>query len=223
MATSGSSSFSLTISDVVDEAYRLCGGEPISGNDAENARRSLNLLLIDWTNRGILLWQLEAATTAVATSVSSYTLDGGTIDIMDPFIKRGNTDLPLTRLSYSDYAAIPVKGQTGRPTQILVDRQRDAPVVHLWPLPENATDTLHFWRVRQLHDVNTARQDPDVPKRFLPALINGLAYFISRKRKGVSPDRIVRLKAEYEETLARALESDEDNADLTIVPGGRRF
>ena len=224
MATSGSSSFTLAIDEVIDEAFEAVGGEPVLGKEAATARRSLNLLLIDWQNRGINLWTLEAVVTAVATSVGSYTLTSSTANILDAYIRRDDLDLPLERISVYDYAGIPNKTQTGRPSKLFLDRQRGAPVAYLWPLPENSTDELYFWRVRDFEDITrSADQHADVPKRFLPALTAGLAYYISRKRKGVSPDRIARLKAEYEELLMRAMEADDDGADMTIVPGGRRF
>jgi hypothetical protein len=219
MATSGSTDFTLDIGEILDEAFERVGGEPILGKEISSARRSLNLLLTDWQNAGLNLWQLEAVTTAVSTSLGQYTLTSSTVDIVDGFIRRDSRDTPLERLSFSDFAAIPNKTQTGRPTKMFIDRQRDAPVLNLWPLPENSTDTLYLWRVRRLQDVNKAAgQHADVPFRFLPALTAGLAYYISFKRKNVSPDKRMELRTEYERVMALAVSGDEDNVDMQIKP-----
>lgn len=223
MSTSGSSSFNLEIAEILDDVFEHLGGEPILGKELPSARRSLNLLLTEWQNRGVNLWTLEAVTTAVTTSVGSYTLTSSTADVLDAFIRRDNVETPLERYSFSDYAAISNKTQTGRPTKIFIDRQRDAPVINLWPLPENSTDELYFWRVRRLEDVTkSAGQHADVPFRFLPALIAGLAYYMARKRKGVSLEKRAVLKAEYEEAFRIAADEDADNVTLQIKPRLRR-
>jgi hypothetical protein len=219
MATSGATSFTLDIGEILDEAFERVGGEPVTGKEPLSARRSLNLLLTDWQNAGLNLWQLEAVTTAVATSVGQVTLDASTVDIVEGYLRRDSRDTPLARQSFSDFAAIPNKTQTGRPTKIFIDRQRDAPVINLWPLPENSTDELYLWRVRRLQDVNkSAGQHADVPFRFIPALTAGLAYYLSFKRKGVSPDKRAELRMEYERVMALAVSGDEDNVDMRIVP-----
>jgi hypothetical protein len=219
VSTSGTSTFTLDIGEILDEAFERCGGEPVLGKELSSARRSLNLLLTDWANMGIQLWTLEAVTTAVSTSLGTYTLTSSTADVMDAFIRRDSVDTPIERYSFSDFAAISNKTQTGRPTKMFVDRQRDAPVINLWPLPENATDELYFWRVRRLEDVTkSAGQHADVPYRFLPALTAGLAYYMAQKRKGVSLDKRAVLKAEYTEALDRAMLEDSDNVTMQIKP-----
>jgi hypothetical protein len=223
MSTSGTSSFNLDIGEILDDVFEHIGGEPVLGKELSSARRSLNLLLTEWQNRGINLWTLEAVTTAVSTSLGQYTLTSSTADVMDAFIRRDSIDLPLERISFSDYAAISNKTQTGRPSKLFVDRQRDAPVINLWPLPENATDELYFWRVRRLEDVTkSAGQHADIPFRFMPSLILGLAYYMARKRKGVSLDKRAELKRDYEEALNFAMTEDSDNVTMQIKPRLRR-
>ena len=176
-------------------------------------------MLKDWQNRGILLWSTEASVVTVTTSVSSYALGSSTIDALQVIINRSNTDLPLTRISYEEYLQIPTKGQTGRPTQYTVKRDRDNPTIYLWPIPENSTDKLKIEKISELSDINrSATQNADVPKRFLPCLAAGLAFYMSTKRANVPPQKITFLKQNYEELLDRAMMEDKERASMYILP-----
>ena len=200
MATSGTFNFALEIDDVIEEAIEMVGGEQTLGHEPASARRSLNLMLKDWQNRGILLCSTEASAITVTASVSSYALSGSTIDALQVIVNRDNTDLPLTRISYEEYLQIPQKSQTGRATQYSIKRDRDNPTLFIWPIPENSTDVLKVEKIRELEDINkSAGQNADVPKRFLPCLSAGLAFYMSIKRPGVDAGKITVLKQNYEE------------------------
>ena len=219
MATSGTFNFSLDIDEVIQEATEMIGGEQTLGHEPKSARRSINLMLQDWQNRGILLWTADTTTVSVSTSVTAYDLGSTVVDVLETTLRRDNTDLQLQRISMEEYALLPNKGQTGRPSQYAVRRNRDNVTVYLWPIPENTTDLLNFEKVRYLEDVNkSAIQTADISRRFLPCLTAGLAYQLSLKRPGVEGGRIQFLKAEYEERLARAMEEDRERVSLKLVP-----
>ena len=219
MATSGTFNFALEIDDVIQEATEMIGGEQTLGHEPASARRSLNLMLKDWQNRGILLWSTEASAITVTASVSSYALSGSTIDALQVIVNRDNTDLPLTRISYEEYLQIPQKGQTGRATQYSIKRDRDNPTLFIWPIPENSNDVLKVEKIRELEDINkSAGQNADVPKRFLPCLSAGLAFYMSIKRPGVDAGKITFLKQNYEELLERALTEDSERASIFFKP-----
>ena len=219
MATSGTFNFALEIDDVIQEATEMIGGEQTLGHEPASARRSLNLMLKDWQNRGILLWSTEASAITVTASVSSYALSSSTIDALQVIVNRDNTDLPLTRISYEEYLQIPQKSQTGRATQYSIKRDRDNPTLFIWPIPENSTDVLKVEKIRELEDINkSAGQNADVPKRFLPCLSAGLAFYMSIKRPGVDAGKITFLKQNYEELLERALTEDSERASIFFKP-----
>ena len=219
MATSGTFNFALEIDDVIEEATEMIGGEQTLGHEPASARRSLNLMLKDWQNRGILLWSTEASAITVTASVSSYALSGSTIDALQVIVNRDNTDLPLTRISYEEYLQIPQKSQTGRATQYSIKRDRDNPTLFIWPIPENSTDVLKVEKIRELEDINkSAGQNADVPNRFLPCLSAGLAFYMSIKRPGVDAGKITFLKQNYEELLERALTEDSERASIFFKP-----
>ena len=219
MATSGTFNFALEIDDVIQEATEMIGGEQTLGHEPASARRSLNLMLKDWQNRGILLWSTEASAITVTASVSSYALSGSTIDALQVIVNRDNTDLFLTRISYEEYLQIPQKSQTGRATQYSIKRDRDNPTLFIWPIPENSTDVLKVEKIRELEDINkSAGQNADVPKRFLPCLSAGLAFYMSIKRPGVDAGKITFLKQNYEELLERALTEDSERASIFFKP-----
>jgi hypothetical protein len=219
MATSGTFNFNLDIDEVIQEATEMIGGEQTLGHTPASARRSINLMLKDWQNRGILLWTTYTTLVTVSTSVTSYALSGDTLDALEVVLRRDNTDIQLQRISFEEYQIIPNKKQTGRSSQFTVKRNRDNPTILLWPIPENATDILNIEGVRELEDVNrSAEQNADLPKRFLPPLTCGLSYYLSMKTPGTPPDRIGMLKSNYEELLGRALEEDRQRANLFLKP-----
>ena len=222
MATSGTYNFSMDIDEVIQEATEMIGGEITLGEEPRSARRSINLLLQDWQNRGIQLWTIGTTAVTVTTSTTAYTLADQNIDILEAVINvqsgDGSTDLQLNRISMEEYLKIPRKTQTGRSSQYSIRRDRDNIVVSLWPLPDNSTNILKLETVKYIEDVSRSNQTADISRRFLPCLTAGTAYFMSMKRPGVDPSRINMIKQEYEERLSRAQEEDRERASMLIRP-----
>jgi hypothetical protein len=197
----------------------MIGGEDTLGHEPASARRSINLMLKDWQNRGVLLWSTSVSSVTVSASTATYSLSSSTIDSLEVVLNRDSTDIQLQRVTPEEYLLIPNKTQTGRPTQYSIRRERDNPVMSVWPLPDNSTDILKMEIISELQDVNkSAIQNADLPKRFLPCLTCGLAYYMSMKRPGVPENRIMMLKANYEELLMRAMEEDRERASMFIRP-----
>jgi len=229
MGTSGTTSFNLDVADVVDEAMSMLGGEQTLGFEPLEARRTLNLLLIDWMNRGILLWKQAAATLDMTNGTSSYTLPTSLIDITEIVHRTINgstqTDLALSRITIEAYQRITNKTQTGRPTQYAINRLRDAAQLYLWPTPDattaSGTPILSYFSFNRVEDVNKSNQDFDIPFRFLPCLSTGLAYKMAMKRPGITAERTSILKQMYEEELTSAMYADKERASLLIKPSFR--
>jgi len=215
MATSGSQDWSLDASDVIEEAYERCGLEFRSGYDARTARRSMNLLFADWANRGIKLWKMTKVELTLTDGTANYTLGTDTVDVTDAAIQRDSTDYLIERISRNRYHSLPKKSTEGRPTQYYVDRQRAAPVVYLYPTPENSTDKLVYYKMERIEDIDASSNDPDIPYHFYPALVSGLSYYLSVKK---APDRTQMLKALYDEDMYRAEQTDRDDTNMRIVP-----
>ena len=219
MAVSGTYNFNLDIDQVIQEATEMIGGEQTLGHEPASARRSINLMLKDWQNRGVLLWTTETTAVTVVASTTSYDLSSSTVDALEVVLNRDSTDLQLERISPEEYLLIPNKTQTGRPSQYSIRRGRDNPVLSVWPIPENSTDIMKIERISELQDVDkSAGQNADMPIRFLPPLTCGLAYYMSMKRPGVEAGRIQMLKSNYEELLARAFQEDRERSTMKVVP-----
>ena len=219
MAVSGTYDFNLDIDEVIQEATEMIGGEDTLGHEPASARRSINLMLKDWQNRGVLLWTTSVSSVTVSASVTAYSLSSSTVDALEVVLNRDDTDIQLERITPEEYLLIPNKTQTGRPTQYSIRRGRDNPTLSLWPIPENSTDVLKMEIFSERQDVDkSAIQNADVPKRFLPCLTCGLAYYMAMKRPLVAENRIMMLKANYEELLARAMEEDRERASMHVVP-----
>ena len=214
MTVSGSTDFELDVSDYIEEAFERCGLEVRTGYDLKTAKRSLNLMLGDWANRGLNQWTIEQTTVALTQGTGNYALGASTIDVLNAVVRRSNTDYALERVSRSDYINIPTKTTQGRPSQFFVDRQID-PTLKLWPVPENSTDTVIIDKLVRMDDADTYTNTMDVPFRFYPCLAAGLAYYIAIKR---APDRVQLLKAVYEEEFERAASEDRDRASFNIQP-----
>jgi len=219
MATSGTFNFAMDIDEVIQEAIEMIGGEETLGHEPRSARRSINLILQDWQNRGVMLWTANTSVVTVAASVTTFTLASATIDVLEAVHSRSNTDLQIDRISMQEYLKIPNKGQTGRTTQYAVRHGRGQPTVFLWPIPDNSTDEIKLELVRYMEDVDkSAFQNADISRRFLPCLTAGLAYHMSMKRPGVDINRIQLVKQEYEERLARAMEEDRERVSIFLKP-----
>ena len=219
MAVSSTYNFNLDIDEVIQEAMEMIGGEDTLGHEPASARRSINLMLKDWQNRGILLWSTSVSSVTVAASVTAYSLDSSTVDALEVVLGRDDTDIQLTRISPEEYLLIPNKTQTGRPMQYSIRRGISNPTMSVWPIPENSTDVLKMEIISELQDVDkSAGQNADLPKRFLPPLTCGLAYYMSMKRPGVEGQRMQMLKGNYEELLSRAMLEDRERASMHVVP-----
>lgn len=219
MATSGTYDFNMDIDEVIQEAMEMIGGEETLGHEPKSARRSINLLLQDWQNRGVMLWTANTSTVDLTTSVTTFALASSTIDVLEAVHNREDRDIQLERISMQEYLKIPNKGQTGRTTQYAVRHERSNPVVNLWPIPENSTDKIKLELVSYMEDVNkSAIQNADISRRFLPCLTAGLAYHMSMKRPGVEAGRISMIKQEYEERLQRAMDEDRERVSIFLKP-----
>ena len=223
MATSGTATFNLEISEVIEEAFERCGLQSKTGYDIETARRSLNLLSLEWANRGLNFWCVEQGTASTTASTSTITLPADTVDLIEYWIREGTgtsqNDQPLSRFSVSQYSTIPNKLTEGRPVNIFIDKQAAAPVAYLWPTPDKVY-TFGYQRIRRIEDTGAVGStNPDVPARFLPALVSGLAFRISQKYP-VAFVRSGELKAEYEFQWQLAEQEDRDRASVHFVPGG---
>ena len=223
MATSGTAIFNPEIVEIVEEAYERCGLELRSGYDLKTARRSLDIMAAEWSNKGINLWTVESGTLSLTTGTATYTLPADTIDLLETVIRTGSgsnqQDLSINRISVSTYATIPNKNNQGRPIQIYVDRQA-TPKVSVWPTPDSsATYTLAYWRLRRIEDAGRAGSNTyDVPSRFIPCLVAGLAYHIATKRPEVGLDRVTFLKAAYDEQFTLAADEDRDKSSIQFAP-----
>ncbi len=221
MATSGTATFNLDLVELVEEAFERAGGEVRSGYDLRTARRSLNLLLADWANRGLNLWTFEEGSVSLVAGTATYALPADTVDIIEHVLRTGSgasqSDMTMTRTSVSTYAAIPNKLATGRPLQLLVTRTA-TPTVTVWPVPDGGGPyTLRYWRLRRLQDAGTGVQTQDVPFRFLPALVAGLSYHVALKVPG-GIDRLPVLEAQYREAFQTAMDEDRERASVRLVP-----
>jgi len=214
MATSGSRDFKLDVSDVIEEAYELIGLELRTGYDAQRARRSLNVMFQDWSNRGVNLWTVNQVTLTLTDGTASYTLNAYDIDVLEAVIRRSSTDYSIGRISREDYLNIPNKSTEGRPTQLFFERA-STPKVHLWPTPENSTDQLITYRVQRIEDADTLTNDVDVPSRFIPAMVSGLAFYLAVK---LAPERAVPMKELYESDFLRAADADSEWGALRVRP-----
>ena len=214
MATSGSRDFNLDVGEIIEEAFERCGLEVRTGYDARTARRSLNLMFAEWANRGINMWTVEQGTITLTQGQAQETLLPDVVDVLEIVLRRGNTDYEVERISRGDYVTLPNKTTQGRPSQFWFNRQI-SPVINLWAVPENSTDQIIYYYVQRIEDADTLVNTTDMPFRFYPCMVAGLAYYIAMKR---SPDRIQLLKSVYEEEFQRAADEDEDRVPLKLQP-----
>lgn len=223
MTTSGTTAFNMDFTEIAEEAWERAGREMRSGYDLRTARRSMNLMTIEWQNRGINMWTIDSGTINLVKGTSQYTLPADTIDLMEHQIRTnsGNSntqsDLTISRISVSTYASIPNKLSEGRPIQLYVERLRDAPKVNVWPVPDNDDYVLYYWRMRRIEDAGSGIQTADMNFRFFPCLVAGLAYHISMKVPELV-ERIPMLKAVYDEQFDMAAGEDREKTSARFVP-----
>jgi hypothetical protein len=308
MTTSGTTAFNLDLNDLIEEAFERCGLELRTGYDFKTARRSLNLMTVEWANRGINLWTVEQGQITMNTGQAIYALPNNTIDLLDQVIRQNTgsssnqIDINISRISESTYSTIPNKLTTGRPIQVWINRQSgqssvttstlsttitatdtsinlsdvtvlpaagfikldnelisyntltltstsgtagvltnlgrgqqgtipaahtagaivtvsNPPSINVWPTPNAGGGyTFVYWRMRRVQDAGTGVTDQDIPFRFIPCMVAGLAYYISMKKPEVSPDRVLMLKTDYEQQFQLAADEDREKAPLRFVP-----
>ena len=214
MTTSSSTDFDLDVAEYIEEAFERCGLEAKTGYDLQTARRSMNIMLAEWANRGLNQWTIEQRTQALTANDSEYSLSTDIIDILSLVVRRDNTDFSMTRISRDTFLNLPNKTSTSRPTQYFLDRQI-TPNLKLYPTPENSTDVIVFDALTRIQDADTQVNTMEIPFRFIPCLTAGLAYYIAMKK---APDRIQLLKSVYEEEFERAMAEDRDRSAFNVTP-----
>ena len=214
MATSGSKDFELDVAEYVEEAFERCGLEVRTGYDLKTAKRSLNLLLADWANRGLNQWTIKQRTVTLVVGDGDYDLGSDVIDVLSVICRRSGTDYSMERLSRDEYLNIPNKTSQGRPNQFFLDRQV-TPNLKIWPVPDDASDVVIYDALTRVDDADDFTNTMDMPFRFYPCLAAGLAYYIALKR---APNRVQMLKAVYEEEFERAATEDRDRSSFNVVP-----
>ena len=221
MATSGTTTFNLDIDDVIEEAYERCGVRTNTGWNLKSARRSLNLLFSEWGNRGVHLWKVVLKVQALTSGQSTYDTPQDCSDVLEAYISTSenvqlNTkDLTLSKIDRSAYAALPNKGQTGQPSQYYIDRQLN-PKISLYLTPNNITyQYVKYYYIARIQDAGSYTNQANLPYRFFPCMVSGLAYYLSQK---IAPDRVAILKPLYEEELLRALEEDSQRTSVYVSP-----
>jgi hypothetical protein len=223
MATSGTTAFDMDFTEIAEEAWERAGREMRSGYDLRTARRSMNLMTIEWQNRGINMWTIDEGTLSLTQGTSEYTLPADTIDLLEQQIRTGSgnvatqSDLTISRISVSTYASIPNKLTQGRPIQVFVERLRDAPKINVWPVPDNNDYIFYYWRMRRIEDAGTGVNTADMNFRFFPCLVAGLAYYIAMKEPELMP-RVPMLKDAYEEQFGLAAGEDREKTSARFVP-----
>jgi hypothetical protein len=303
MSTTGLTAFNLDLAELVEEAFERCGKQLRSGYDFRTARRSINLLTIEWANKGINLWTVDQGQLVMNTGQAIYPLPVDTIDLLDMVTRQNNgqannqIDINITRISESTYSTIPNKNTTGRPIQVYVNRQTGGvaaipqatlsgaisatdttitlsstsglptvgfvnidnetigyqnivgnqilnawrgqnstsaashlsgasvyvnrlPSINVWPTPNAPGNqyTFVYYRMRRMQDAGDGVNTQDIPFRLIPAMVAGLAYHLSMKLEGVDPQRVMGLKAAYDETWQTAADEDREKASVRMVP-----
>mgnify|MGYP001042019874 FL=1 len=224
MATSNSTAFNMEFTEIAEEAFERAGREMRSGYDLKTARRSMNLLTIEWQNRGINMWTIDEGTiNLVKGQTTPYDLPADTIDLLEHQIRTGSgnaatqTDLSISRISVSTYASIPNKLTQGRPIQLYIERLRDNPKVNVWPLPDTNDYVLYYWRMRRIQDAGSGVETADMNFRFFPCLVAGLAYYIAMKLPEMT-ERVPLLKSVYDEQFALAAGEDREKTSARFTP-----
>jgi len=231
MTTSGTDTFNLNVNELIEEAFERCGAELRTGYDFRTARRSLNLLTIEWANRGINLWTIEQGEIPMVQGQITYDLPVDTIDLLEHVTRtqtgQQQTDVNINRISADTYMTIPNKNAQGRPIQVWINRQSGAtdpvtgvanPTINVWPAPDqNNYYTFVYFRLRRIQDAGSGTTTQDIPFRFLPCMVAGLAYYLSLKIPGAM-ERSAVLKGMYDEAWQQASDEDREKAPLRIAP-----
>jgi len=230
MASSGTTTFNLDLSDIMEEAYELCGLTMRSGYDYRTARRALNLIFLEWQNKGLNLWKIEQDTQALTAGTSSYAANSAALEIVDAFIRTdaGDTDKQfdqqLTRISRTQYNHQAKKLSRSKPTQFHVDKGTTSINIVLWSTPDSAqTYTLVYDYIKRIEDAgDLASNNADVPARYLPCLTYALAYNIACKEMEAQ-QRVPMIRSRYMELWDEVSDADRERASVSFVPGGNVY
>ena len=218
MATSGTRAFNLDVATAIEEAYELAGLEARTSYDAVTARRSMNIMFADWSNRGVQMWEISKVELTLTEGDNDYSINAYDVDILDAYIQRSVnnivTDYTVDRIDRNEYVGIPNKATKARPTEFWLERLK-TPVIHLYPTPENSTDKLIYYVWQRIQDSTASVNDVDIPSRFMPPLVSGLAYYLCLKK---NVQKLGILKEQYEQDLMNALKYDEDRSSTHLVP-----
>jgi hypothetical protein len=237
--TTSTTAFNPTLNDIVEEAFERCGLELRTGYDFRTARRSLNLLITEWANRGINLWTIEQGTIPLVQGTITYDLPSDTVDLLEHVIRTfpnsqaNQTDININRISFSTYATIPNKLTQGRPIQVWINRRsgqtsnapgatEQYPQINVWPAPDQGTASTPYyyfvyWRLRRMVDAGNGVNVEDIPFRFIEPMIAGLAYRLAMKVPG-GLERLQFLKQQYDEAWEMASGEDREKAPDRLVP-----
>ena len=215
MATSGTTDFNLSIDDAIEEAYERCGLQTRTGYDLTSSRRVLNIMFAEWANRGINIWTIKQRTATLAADDQSNTNDFATdiVDVLDVVVRDGTTDFTVNKISRAEYLNTPVKSTTGRPNQFFFDGQID-PKMFFYPAADKAY-TVVYNALTRIQGAGAYTNTTDLPFRFYPCLVAGLAYYIAMKR---APERMADLKFEYEDVWKRAADQDGNRDSGFLTP-----
>ena len=241
MATSGTVSFDLSIEEIIEDAFERCGGQGRSGYDIKSARRSLNILLSEWGNRGLHFWEVANVNMALNQGQNKYriykdatargsTTDNPAKDNAGTYIYNATdvlevvyrnqvstpTDVTMTKIDRSTYQALANKESEGTPSQFFIQRFRDYTDITVYMTPSSSTNKfLNFYYIKRIQDTGIYANNPDAPYRFLPCMVSGLAFYLSQK---IAPDRTQALKLYYEDELNRALTEDGSPTSSYVTP-----
>jgi hypothetical protein len=228
MTISGVANFDMNFTELAEEAWERAGREMRTGYDLRTARRSTNIMMAEWANRGINMWTIEQGSIPLVQGTATYNLPADTVDLMEHVIRTGSgnsatqADLTITRISVSTYATIPNKLSQARPIQVYIDRKQAIPTVTVWPIPDQGASgspyyIFVYWRLRRMDNIDTGSNTADVNFRFLPCLTAGLAYYIAMKIPE-GAQRLDMLKTEYEYQWGLAAAEDREKAADRFVP-----
>lgn len=219
-STSGTTSFFLDVDELIEQAFEPLGGEHISAEEAEKARRTLNLILIELQNKGIPINKLDFVSQTLTEDQTEYNLTSTIVDVLELNLLRDGTETPLTRYSLREFHQIPIKTTKTRPSVWTIERNNDDVQLKLWPTPDNSTDTVELMVFKKLEDITASFQKVDLSYRYLPLLTRWLSYELSLHRQGITPDVRQELKINYRESLEDTFDEDRERTDFIVTPGG---
>jgi hypothetical protein len=217
MPSSGVYTFNPTVAEIIDDAFERCEKNPatLTARHIASARRSMNFMLAYWATKGVKTWTIAQNSFTTTQGIGTKTLtDGGIIAPMDVYLRRDNTDIPMEAISRDEYNRIHRKNYEGRPDRYFLDRQHPNPIMHLWQIPENSTDVVYYWMLKQVESVVGMSDTVDIPFFFQEAFTAGLAAKLSEK---FAPEREEGFIAKAEYHLSEAIGASRERVDTTFT------